>query len=201
MLAATAEQIGTPLDHDTAHRWSVSLGRLSVADDGFEQDPTLFDDPKKLLAWLEITPYNDDLIAAAQDLVAAAKGSEKPASLEGYIASRTKEAIHSFGLLRYQCSRACESDEKWQQLQRLSVFGMHIDTLIDARSDAKRIPFTAFQIAQRSLAEVIAVGKTIEPDVYRAFYAQLRAERIFPYIATLPVRRLLARRAFALGAA
>ena len=172
VLAETARGIGIPVHDALVTQWEDTMAKLAVADDISEAHPEIFSEPKVLVSALGLDPAKPALVAAAQGLLIANAQSRGSLDLDKHFDARADEARYCADLLRYQNPIGYQFASSWKQIEKLSVAGIYLDSLFDAREDARDTGnFTAGQLATGAVRRMFQISREIRPTTYRSFFA------------------------------
>lgn len=166
ILSETAAGIGMPNSSVERVQWKKTMVGLAIADDVSEVNPTKAHEASDLLKLLELDQDDVHLLHAADRLIWANIDSHRTLTIRQHFIARAEEASECINLLKYQDPdyREDQNNHAWQQLDALSVAGIHLDSFFDAKEDVKRLPqFSIQQLSIGALASFINISRDIEP--------------------------------------
>lgn len=196
ILSDTITYLGEEVAHPTREVWRSAMHGLATADAIAEQSPDVFASEDNIVAFLEgpmAMDANEPAIVATRGLLRANEQSIKAQSLGEHLDSRREEAVLSTALLRSQAPELDDKPAVWSEVDKITIAGIYLDSLMDAREDSFRVAeFSAKELAAASLVRFTGAVRAIEPRARLALTKACLRNGLGGYVVRSIPRKLLA---------
>lgn len=171
MLAQLASVLGQPIPTATSEQWSNTMSRLSLADDASELSPEHFT-TFSALDILGLDQSNPALVKTVEQLLTANRDSHEAHSISAHFQARGREAARTSDLLRYQSpEHILTNNGLWEQISRVAIAGVYLDSLLDAQEDSDRLEqFSASQLAIGATLHLAKITPRIHIRTWRSLF-------------------------------
>ena len=170
MLAQLAGHMGTEIDEQTLVSWQSFGARLALGDDISESASDMLGDPVACVNFLGLDTSNSAIVQATNNLIEASQAAFHATTVREHFEHRGREAHEVTMLYRHQAPLAVQGETKmWQQLSCVGKAGIYLDSLVDARKDAKKMEkFSATELALGAIVNFSRMLPTFERDTWAA---------------------------------
>lgn len=190
VFADTAQDLGIPLTGEEREQWAGVMRGLAAGDEAVEMGMA---DDVGVLAQCVGLEADDRVNKVLGDLADASRAAMEARTLSQHFDARTAEGILSAELFRAISPEVYASyDIAWQELDRIGVLAVMLDSMCDAKEDARTVvpQFGAFDLLTGAARRLLGVSRQIKISTWKSMPVHSREQGLDVYIATKPLRIL-----------